>query len=163
MNQIERMNRLRRNLLNGILWASGIWAGILVIWIGIVFNRLVTPAPAVNKVILLSLQWIVFASAVVVLFFLLKFWAHKWKFRKEPALRSAIDDERVRLCWLKAYRFAFFVVIGFHSLLLFNQAIGSLVFRSRGIILPQFAEIPLTLLLAVLSCLGSFLHYSREN
>jgi hypothetical protein len=163
MNQIEKMNRFRKNLLKGILWGSGIWTGMLVIWIGIVFNRLVSQTSNVFKIIIPFLQYAVYASILVVLFFLLKYWRYKWSLRKDPQLRAALDDERLRLSWFKAYRFAFFTVVVLHVILLLNQSILSIVFHRQGIFLPQFAEIPLTLLLAVLSCIGAFLHYSREE
>jgi hypothetical protein len=58
-----------------------------------------------------SLQRIVYASALVVLFYLLEYWRYKWKLLKDPALRSALGDERVNLGRLKTYRFAFFTLV----------------------------------------------------
>jgi hypothetical protein len=105
----------------------------------------------------------VLVSVVLVLFFLLKYWRFTWTLRKDPALRSAIDDERVSQSWFKAYRFAFFSIVVLHVLLLLNGSVFQVAFHIRGINLPGFAEYPLTLLVAVVSCLGSFLHYSREK
>jgi hypothetical protein len=163
MNQIERMSRFRKNLLKGILWGSGIWTGILVIWIGIVFNRLISQTSYIFKIIIPVLQYAGYASVLVVLFFLFRYWRHKWNLKKDPQLRSALNDERLRLSWFKAYRFSFFTVVVLHVILLLNQAIPNMIFHKQGVFLPQFAEIPLTLLLAVLSCVGAFLHYSREE
>jgi hypothetical protein len=163
MNQIERMNSFRKNLLKGILWSSSIWTVALVIWIGIVFNRLISQTSNVFKIIIPFLQYAVYASVLVVLFFLLKYWRFKWKLRKDPKIRKALDDERLKLSWYRAYRFAFFTVVVLHVFLLLNLAIPSIVFHGQGVFLPQFAEIPLTLLLAILSCVGAFLQYSREE
>jgi hypothetical protein len=163
MNQIERLNSLRKNLLKGLLWASGIWLGILSIWIAIIFNRIVSLPPTLGKIIIPSLQGVVYVSALIVLFYALKYWIYKSRLKQDPSLRAALNDERISLGWLKAYRFAFFTLVVFHVLLLSNQAIGNVLLRSRAILLPQFAEIPFVLLLAVLSCVGSFLHYIRED
>ncbi|MDH4273264.1 MAG: hypothetical protein OEW18_14925 [Candidatus Aminicenantes bacterium] len=161
MNRIEKMNRFRKNLLKGILWASGIWTALLVIWILLVINQTVKGAPFAR--LTRFIPGAVFISAFIVLFFLLRYWRYKWTLRRDPALRSALDDERVRLSWLKAYRFAFFTVVVFHVLFLLNGSFFQIIFRRQAFRLPGFAEYPLTLLLAVLSCLGSFLHYSRED
>jgi len=160
MNQIEKMNRFRKNLLKGILWASGIWVALLVVWILFVINRAAQGAALARLARLIP--GAVMISALLVLFFLLRYWRYKWTLRRNPALRSALDDERVSLSWLKAYRFAFFTLVAFHVLFLLNGSFFQLIFRRPGIHLPAFAQYPLTLLLAVLSCLGSFLHYSRE-
>lgn len=163
MNQIERMSRFRKNLLKGILWGSCIWTGILVIWIGIVFNRLISPTSNIFKIVIPFLQYAGYASILIVLFFLLKYWRHKWNLREDPQLRSALNDERLRLSWFKAYKFAFFTLVVLHVIFLLNAHIPRLIFHNQGIFIPQFAEIPLTLLLAILSCVGAFLHYSREE
>jgi hypothetical protein len=161
MNQIERMNRFRKNLLKGILWGSGIWAGLLVFWIVFVINRMIKPGPFAR--IAGFIPGAVGVSALIVLFFLLKYWRYKWTLRKDPALRSAVDDERVSLSWLKAYRWAFFAVVALHVLFLLNGSFFQVAFKRPGFFLPAFAEYPLTLLVSVLACVGSFLYYSREE
>jgi hypothetical protein len=161
MNQIERMYRFRKNLLKGILCASGIWAGLLVIWILFVINKSARAATAAPWMRLIP--GAVMVSALVVLFFLLKYSRYKWTLRKDPALRSAIDDERVKQSWLRAYRFGFYSIIVLHVLFILNGSFSPLAFGRPGVGLPGFAEYPLTLLVAVLSCLGSFLHSSREE
>lgn len=161
MNQIEKMNRFRKNLLKGILWAAGIWTALLVVWILFVINRAATGAAFALLARLIPAA--VLLSALIVLVFLLRYWRYKWTLRRDPALRAAIDDERVSLSWLKAYRFAFFTLVVFHVLFLLNGSFFQAVFRRPGLRLPGFAQYPLTLLVAVLSCLGSFLIYSREE
>jgi hypothetical protein len=163
MNQVEKMNRMRTNLLKGVLWGSGVWAAMLLTWIVIVFNRAIIPASAYYPVMIHFMQWTVYASVLVVLFYLLRFWRYKWALRKDPSLRSALYDERVTLAWLKAYRFAFFTVVALHVLLLMSQSVGPLLLGLPGVRLPQFAEIPLTLLLALVASTGSFLYYCRED
>jgi hypothetical protein len=78
--------------------------------------------------------------------------------RKDPSLRKAVNDERVKLNWLKAYRFAFFAVLFFQGLLLVIQFVEAF-FGPMYLLLPQ---IYLTIFLAILSFVGAFLYYSRE-
>lgn len=162
MNQVEKMNRQRKNLLNWILWGSGVWVVMLLAWIVIVFNGAISPDSAFYAVAIRIVQLTVAASVVLVLFYALRFWRYKWVLRQEPAVRSALDDERVTLAWLKAYRFAFFAVVALHVLLLLIQSIGPVFFGFGGVRLPQCAEIPLTLLLALVASTASFLYYGRE-
>jgi hypothetical protein len=162
MYQVEKMNHQRRNLLKGILWGSAVWTIMLLAWIVIVFNGAISRDSAHFTVVTRVIQWTVIGSVVLVLFFTLRYWRHKWVLRQEPTVRSALDDERVTLAWLKAYRFAFFTIVSLHVLLLLIQSVGPLFFGLEGVRLPQFAEIPLTLLLALVASTGSFLHYGRE-
>jgi hypothetical protein len=161
LNEIGRLYLFRKKLLLGIFWASGFWAGWLVIWIIFAINKIVRPGFLAG--VMRFVPSLVLVSAFVVLFFLLKYWRFKWTLRKSPALGAAIDDERVSQAWLKAYRFAFFFVVALHILLLLNGSFFQLIFRRQGLLIPGFAEYPLTLLVAVISCLGAFLHYSQEH
>lgn len=162
MYQVEKMNRQRKNLLKGILWGSGVWTVMLLAWVVIVFNGAISRDSALFTASTRVIQWTVITSAVLVLFYALRYWRHKSVLRQEPTVRSALDDERVTLAWLKAYRFAFFAIVSLHVLLLLIQSVGPLFFGLEGVRLPQFAEIPLTLLLALVASTGSFLHYARE-
>lgn len=163
MNHIERMNRFRKNLLKGILWGFGIWTTMQVIWTGIAFNGIVAPTSHVFGIISRIIQFSVYAAILITLFFSLKYWRYKWSLRKNPHIRSALDDERLRLSWLKSYRFAFFTVVAIYIILFLNDWIPVMIFQRRVVSIPQDTQTQLTLLVAVLSCVGAFLHYSREE
>lgn len=163
MNQIERMNKFRKNLLKGILWGFGIWATAQVIWTGIAFNGIVAQTSHVFGIISRIIQFAVYASILITLFFSLKYWRYKWSLRKDPQIRSALDDERLRLSWFKAYRFAFFTVVALYIILFLNDWIPVIIFHKQVVSIPQDTQTQLTLLVAVLSCVGAFLHYSREE
>ncbi|HBL25189.1 MAG TPA: hypothetical protein DDZ40_13910 [Deltaproteobacteria bacterium] len=163
MNKIDRMNRFRKNLLRGFLWGFGLWTALQVIWTGIAFNRLIPQASPIFAIISRFIQFGVYASILVTLFFFLRFWRYKRSLRKDPEVRAALDDERVRLSWFKAYRFAFLTVVVVYIILFLNEAFPQIAFHKHGLILPQETQTQLTLLVAVLSCVGAFLHYSREE
>lgn len=163
MSQIERMNRFRKNLLKGILWGFGIWTAAQMIWTGVAFNGIISQTSHVFEIISRFIQFAVYASILVTIFFSLKYWRYKWSLRKDPQIRLALDDERLRLSWFKAYRFAFFIVVSMYIFLFLNDWIPAIVFHKQGISIPQDTQTQLTLLVAVLSCVGAFLHYSREE
>jgi hypothetical protein len=163
MNNIERMNRFRKNLLKGILWGFGIWATMQVIWTGIAFNGIISQTSHVFGIISYIIQSAVYASILITIFFSLKYWRYKWSLRKDPQIRSALDDERLKLSRFKAYRFAFFTLVATYIILFLNESIPVIIFHKRIVYIPQETQTQLTLLLAVLSCVGAFLHYSREE
>jgi hypothetical protein len=67
------------------------------------------------------------------------------------------------LCWLYDNRFAFFAVVVIYIILFLNESIPVIIFHKQAFSIPQQSQTHLTLLVAVLSCIGSFLHYSREE
>ena len=135
MNKIERMNRSRKNLLRGFLWGFGFWTVLQVIWTGVAFNRLIPHSSDYFKIISLVIQNGVYASILVTLFFLAKYWRYKRGLRKDPQVRAALDDERLRLGWFKAYRFAFFTVVILYVILFLNEMLPQIAFHRRGAIL----------------------------
>ena len=163
MNHIERMNRFRKNLLKGIFWGFGVWAAMQVVWTAVAFNGLVSQTVHVFGIISRIIQFSVYAAILATLFFSLKYWRYKWSLRKDPQVRSALDDERLRLSWFKAYRFAFFTVVALSIILFLNEWIPVMIFHQQAFSIPQETQTQLTLLVAALSCIGAFLHYSREE
>jgi hypothetical protein len=85
----------------------------------------------------------------------------KRKLRKDPALRTAIDDERVRTDWLKAYRFAFLTTVVVTVLLKAAETVLAPALMRGSFPLPDKTWFLLTG--AVLSLVGSFLYYNRET
>ena len=163
MNHIERMNRFRKNLLKGILWGFGIWTTAQVIWTGVAFNGIISQTSHVFEIVGHIIQFAVYASILITIFFSLKYWRYKWNLRKDPQIRLALDDERLRLSWFKAYRFAFFTVVAIYIVLFLNDWIPVIIFHKHVVSIPQETQNQLTPLVAVLSCVGAFLHYSREE
>lgn len=163
MNQVERMNRYRKNLLKGILWGFGIWAIMQLIWTSIAFNHLIPQTSRIFSIISMFVPTAVLASILIVLLFLLKYWRYRWILRKDPQIRLALDDERLRLNWFMSYRVGFFAVIFMHIILFLNWAIPGFVFHKHGFSLPQETQTQLALLVGVLACVGAFLHFGREE
>lgn len=163
MNDVERMNRFRKNLLRGILWGFGVWTAMQVIWTAVAFNGIISQTSHVFGIISRVIQFSVYAAILITIFFSLKYWRYKWSLRKDPQVRSALDDERLKLSWFKAYRFAFFTVVVLYSILFLNEWIPVMIFNRQAFSIPQETQTQLTLLVAALSCVGAFLRYSREE
>lgn len=163
MNDVERMNRFRKNLLRGILWGFGVWTAMHVIWTAVAFNGIISQTSHVFGIISRVIQFSVYAAILITIFFSLKYWRYKWSLRKDPQVRSALDDERLKLSWFKAYRFAFFTVVVLYSILFLNEWIPVMIFNRQAFSIPQETQTQLTLLVAALSCVGAFLRYSREE
>jgi hypothetical protein len=85
---------------------------------------------------------------------------YKKKLKKDPALRVAVNDERVRVNWLRAYRFAFYTLIVITIFWKLAESSFSRALLMFKLILPDGPW--LILFGAVLSLVSSFLYYNRE-
>ncbi len=85
---------------------------------------------------------------------------NKNKLKKDPLLLHAVNDERIRMNWLKAYRFGFFVICGLAVLWKSSDWFFSYEQMFRGLRIPQGSF--LILFGALISLIGSFLFYNRE-
>ena len=98
--------------------------------------------------------------------FMMRYWLYKKRLRKDPSLRSAVNDERVRLNWLKAYRFAFFAATGITIVWKYFESFFPYsydVLTYEALLRPHVPNGPfLILYVAVISFIGSFLYYNRE-
>jgi hypothetical protein len=102
------------------------------------------------------LSWLVICAVMAVAFGI-----HKRKLAKDPSLRRAVNDERVRTNWLRAYRFGFFAICGASAASkLAEILLGGRTVMSRRILLPP--EPYLILFSALIALLGAFLAYNRE-
>jgi hypothetical protein len=157
-NRIEKMTRMRRNILSGIL-------------IGTVIAFCLDLSPTIysifhfNRISIVTWKNHLFYSAVVlwlltILLFITRYWLYKRKLKKDPSLHTAVYDERAKLNWLKACRFAFFAAI---SLTIIWKSCES--FFSRWLLELRFT-LPdgpfLVLWGAVIALVGSFLYYNQE-
>jgi uncharacterized membrane protein len=82
------------------------------------------------------------------------------KIMKDPLVRTAVNDERIRLNWLKAFRFAFYALIGitmfwhWWETSLVPEVLQNKILIVHGPLLIWFGSI--------FALVSSFLYYSRE-
>lgn len=153
---IEKMNRIRKNIVRGIFIASVlafIWYILPYLGLGLVkysFNR------AYKALEISALFWLfsLLASGVISLLF-------KRKLKKSPDLYDAVYDDRVKLSWLKAYRIGF--IVAFISSICWKCYE---TFNAENL-LTMKAHLPngpfFVLYIAVMALVGSFLFISRES
>lgn len=171
VSEIEKMNNMRRNIVRGFLIGSVIAFGVFIypfIFSLFISNKYQLPVP-----FLLGSRWddryLVGAFILwflTLLVFMTRYWLYKKRLRKDSSLRAAVNDERVRLNWLKAYRFAFFTATGmtivwkyFESFFPYSYDVLTYDVLMR----PHVPNGPfLILYVALISFIGSFLYYNRE-
>lgn len=152
-SQIEKMNRMRRNILLGILIGTGIAFGWFMLpSFHLVENSFRSAEKAFIGGFIVWLSTLLIFGTIYLLY--------KRKLKKDPSLRAAVSDERVKLNWLRAYRFSFFITVSITIIWKWLET----AFSPRLLMLtmrlpdgPQFV-----LYVAVISLIGSFLHYNRE-
>ncbi len=154
--QIEKMARMRRNILWGVLMGT-IVAFCLDLFPTIYsifhFNR--------KFIVKYSLFYgAVFLWFLTILIFLTRFWLYKKKLKKDPSLQTAVYDERVKWNWLKAYRVAFFVAVGLTILWKWVETFFAGELLKLRFTLPNGPF--LVLWGAIISLVGSFLYNNRE-
>jgi len=147
MSKIEKIYRMRRNLL--------VYSFLCSLVLFVLFGYPKTFWPLIYR--FPGKPFFEIAGAIFFVLLLILF-ARYISFRtstlKDPALRKAVDDERIRLQWLRAYRAAFYVIIGIHLLYVFleNQ------FFEIG--LPHVAWLSFTA--GVSTFFGAAIYYTRE-
>jgi len=158
MSKIERLNRMRRNILLGVLVGTGI-----------AFVLLISPSfiPSSRHRWGVSLRWthFFFYGALLIwlltlLVFIVLYMLYKKKLKKDPTLQIAVNDERVRVNWLRAYRFAFYTLIVITIFWKLAETVFARALLELKVILPDGPW--LVLFGAVLSVVSSFLYYNRE-
>ncbi len=100
MTQIEKIYRMRRNVLI-LAFACSV----------LLFGLFIPPLPLTGYQIM---KIIVVLTGLLLLIFFIRFMLLKLATRKDPSLHDAVDDERVKTSWLRAYRTAFYVIVGIH-------------------------------------------------
>jgi hypothetical protein len=162
-SRIELMDRRRRSLLTWLFWGFGIWYGMLIAY-GIAMVGIGSCNDPRFRLIE-SIRIYYFAAGGIVLavflFCLVRWWLFKGSLQRDPALRAAVNDELVQQSWFKAYRFSFFALIILFAAL---QVIGTIatLTRIRELIFVTGTIHTLYFYVAIMSCLGSFLYYTRE-
>lgn len=151
--KIEKMVRMRRNILLGVLIGTVFTFGWFMLpTFKFIDYRLRNAETAVKGALIL---WL-----LTLLIFGVRYWLYRKKLMKVPSLRAAVNDERVKLIWLRSYRFAFLVIIGitifwkWYETSYFPEIWRRKMFLPHGPWLIVFG--------AILSLVGSFLFYNRE-
>ena len=153
---IEKTNRLRKNILRGIFIATAIafvWFMLPYLGIGL-FRSTILSA---NRAFVVARNFWLFS----LLAFGLIHWLFKQNLKKHHDVYEAVYDDRTKLSWLKAYRVAFFVAFIVSALWKLYESSNSsklLTFKVRTLPNGPF----LILYIAVISLLGSFLFLNRE-
>ena len=154
-NKIEKMNRMRKNILWGALIGSALAFSLLMFpsFSSIFhFTRRFHFSFLYRYYNSVSAFW-----ALMLLLFIARYWLYKKKLKIDLSLRFAVNDERVNLNWLKAYRVAFIVVI---SITIFWNWHYYLFFPLKWkVMLPHGSW--LIVFGAVISLVGAFLWYNR--
>jgi hypothetical protein len=164
-NEIEKMNKMRKNILRGVLIGSVLAFGVFIY--PSIFSLFIGYKYQLPYPFLLGSRWDdrYLVSAFILWFltlliFMTRYWLYKKKLRKDPSLRTGVNDERVKLNWLKAHRFAFFAATGITIIWKWGP-----IFFSYDILMGKY-HLPngpfLILYVALISFIGSFLYYNRE-
>ncbi len=157
--QIEKMSRMRKNILWGVLMGT-------IVAFCLDLSPTIFSIFSFNRRFLRTLSNSLFYCAIILWFlsifiFLTRFWLYKKKLKKDPSLPTAVYDERAKLNWLKAYRVAFFVTVGFTIL---RMSPEFFFFRSVLSVFSRF-NLPngpfFVLWGAIIALVGSFLYYNR--
>jgi uncharacterized membrane protein YjgN (DUF898 family) len=122
MNQIERIYRMRRSLLVCALVCSGVL--FLVLCFPKPFGSLEAyPWRLFDNPLKLLLEIAAALAVLLLLFLFVRYIAYRASTLENPVLREAVDDERIRVHWLRAYRAAFFVMAAIHLVYLFAEGL----------------------------------------
>ncbi len=164
VSEIEKMNNMRRNIVRGLLIGSVIAFGVFIypsILSLFISNKYQWPYHVLGyRSFYHYLEGAFILWFLTLLVFMTRYWLYKKKLKKDLSLRSAVNDERVRLNWLKAHRFAFFAATGMTIVWKWGP-----IFFSYDILMGKY-HLPngpfLVLYVAVISFIGSFLYYNRE-
>ncbi|MBL7129761.1 MAG: hypothetical protein ISS16_12380 [Ignavibacteria bacterium] len=148
--KIEKMNKMRRNILIGVLIGTVIAFGLLML--PTFFSKYRFQLFVFKRALLL---WL-----LTLIIFGVRYLIYRKKLMKAPSLRTAVNDERVKLNWLRAYRFALLIVVGitifwkWYETSFFPEILRWKMMLPHGPWLIVFG--------AVISLIGSFLYYNRE-
>lgn len=150
-NEIERLNRMRRNILVFVLLGTLAALYLLTRPFFGDYSR------GVYNMGYLEIAFIVWSSTLVL--FGVFFWLYKRRLRRDPSLREAVDDERVKVNWLRAYRFAFCLTMIMTVIYIWPRHLQP----PRYILRPILPNGPFFILyVAVICLLGSFLFFNQK-
>lgn len=151
MNKIEKIYRMRRNVLIVAFFCS------LLLFFLYSLPGLLSGGEAWHFIERLPIPFFTIAgilAALLLLILLTRYLLFRASTLKDPSLRRAVDDERVRQNWLKAYRAAFFTMVGIHLAYFF------LVYQFYDLGLPHVGWFSSTT--GLMTFFGTALFYTRE-
>ncbi len=156
MGKIEKIYRMRRGVLFAAFVCSLFLFGTFCLFVPVASlfsggSTLSLGVDLVRKIFLFA--GIFFALLLLILF--VRFLVFRAATRKNPALRAAVDDERIRTNWLRSYRAAALTIIGINGVNLFAESL------LMEIGLPNVVWLSASISLAVL--FGAAILYSREE
>jgi hypothetical protein len=144
MTQIEKIYRLRRIVLI-LAFACSV----------LLFSLFIPPLPLKGNQIMKS---ILVLTGLLLLIFFVRFILFKLSIRKDPSLHDAVDDERVKTSWLRAYRTAFYVIVGVHIVWrLIEPLFPGILFKLR---IPAASWFSATA--GLMTLFGMALYFTRE-
>ena len=154
-HKIEKINKMRKIILHGVLIGTSISFGLFMY-------------PTINSTFRISrrFSWtrihVFFRNAtdlwfLTLIVFMVGYWIYRGLLIRNESLRAAVNDERVKSSWLKAYRIAFIVVV---CVTIFWKWYETGLFPDQWRLLPD----PPWLIVygAVISLVAAFLIYNRE-
>jgi len=174
-SRIELMDSRRRTLLTWLFWGFGGWYVMLLThWTILIAVSFAHGQDASYGNLTSINQYFLYGGlgvAAIFLFFLARWWLYKRSLQKDPALRAAVNDELVQQSWLKAFRFAFFCLIALFVLHIFAyipriflaRYMAAENFGMVNTLIGTFSTAHFCLFVGTMSCIGSFLHLSRER
>jgi fumarate reductase subunit C len=155
MGNIEKIYRTRRRVLVGAFIFSAIFFILSMMPTIVSFFF-----PDIMKIRYHWINYILNFGKLIVLLLILGLIARylhlRIYFKKKPSFIQTVEDERIRISWLKAYRFAFYLIIGVHCANVFGLFEFGLKHTS-----PLREWISLAVCLPAL--FGAALYFSREG
>lgn len=118
MNKVEKIYRLRRNVLICAFVCSVLLFCVFCLPASILRASLWRISDELFSLIIRTAGVL---AALMLLFLFIRYALFRTSTLKDPALRAAVDDERIRTGWLRAYRAAFYVIVGIHVVWLFFE------------------------------------------
>jgi hypothetical protein len=118
MVKIEKIYTVRRRVLYGVFICSIIY---FILFMVPPFLSARSPKLLDSNLFWIKLTYAWGIAMLLICFGLLVRYLHlRTYLKKNPSLRQAVDDERIRISWLKAFRFAFYLMLVIHSLWIFG-------------------------------------------
>ncbi len=160
-SKIEKMNKMRKIILKGFLlsWVTlGVWLFHFTI---ISVLRLRWRLIRINiKPIQPYLEGLWIIGVILLATYIFIYLVYKYKLIRDPSVRTAVNDERVKLNWLKAFRIAFYTLL-FIAIFWkwYETGLGTsfLHMKIRLVYTPYIVWFG-----SILALIVSFLHYDKD-
>ena len=157
------MDALRTRFIRGLLIGYGIWHGLFILGFNLryVYSISHKSFPLDRFIRSIEGYYLVLGSAGFLVFigFLFKWIHYKNTLKKNPQLKSAVNDEMTVMNWMRAFRFAFFAMILGIPLLEITKLILSGAFG----IVAFVTNTHLIFYIGVMACLAVFLHFDKKS